>query len=112
VITPALVSQTITFGPLSNRVLGTAPFAVAATASSGLPVTFSSLTVPVCTVNGNTVILVTAGACTIRAAQIGDGTYAAAPNVDQNFSVIVAAIIQYMYDAAGNLVGIQRSGSP
>ena len=30
-------SQTITFGSLSNQALGTAPFTVSATASSGLP---------------------------------------------------------------------------
>ncbi len=43
-------SQTITFGALGNQVLGAAPFTVSATASSGLPVSFSSLTNAVCTV--------------------------------------------------------------
>jgi len=45
-------SQTITFGALSNQVFGTAPFAVRATASSGLRVSFASTTSAVCTVFG------------------------------------------------------------
>ena len=39
-------SQTITFAALANQALGTAPFAVSATASSGLAVTFTSITQP------------------------------------------------------------------
>ena len=113
-VTPALVNQTITFGPLNNKTLGTAPFALTASASSGLPVTFSSLTISVCTVSGNTVTLIALGPCTIRAAQAGNGTYAAAPNVDRSFSVTPASASQYMYmyDAAGNLIGVQRNVSP
>jgi hypothetical protein len=113
-VTLALISQTITFGPLNNVVIGMAPFTVNASASSGLPVTFSSLTVSMCTVSGNAVTLVAVGTCTIRAAQAGNGTYAAAPNVDQSFGVTPASNSQYIYvyDAAGNLIGIQRNSSP
>jgi hypothetical protein len=111
-VTSGLISQTITFGPLNNVVIGTAPFVLTATASSALTVTLSSLTTTKCTVSGNTVTLVAVGTCTIRAAQAGDATYAAAPNVDQSFTITSALTIQYMYDAAGNLVGVQRNGSP
>src|SRR5690348_17858208 len=38
----ALTSQTITFGALANQTYGAAPFALSATASSGLPVRFRS----------------------------------------------------------------------
>ncbi len=79
--------QTITFGALSNKPAGAADFAVSATASSGLTVTFSSTTTGVCTVSGSTVHLVTTGTCTIKADQAGNATYNAAPSVSQSFTV-------------------------
>ncbi len=82
------LAQTITFNALPSRNLGDPPFNISATASSGLPVSFASLTTSVCTVAGSTVTLVAAGACTIRATQAGDTTYAPAPAVDRSFSVI------------------------
>ncbi|HZQ61861.1 MAG TPA: FG-GAP-like repeat-containing protein, partial [Casimicrobiaceae bacterium] len=85
--TIAKVAQTISFAALGNRASGSAPFTVSATASSGLAVTFSSQTNAVCTVAGSTVTLVATGACTIRAAQAGNGNYNAAPNIDQSFTV-------------------------
>jgi uncharacterized protein (TIGR03437 family) len=84
-VTPA--SQTISFGALSNKALGTAPFAVSASATSGLAVSFNSQTTPVCTVSGATVTLVSAGTCTIRATQAGNVNYAAATSVNQSFQV-------------------------
>ena len=93
-VTPPIASQTITFGALGPRALNAGPFSVSATASSGLPVTFSSLTVGACTVNGNTVTLVAVGTCTIRASQAGDATYAPAPNVDQGFGVVATLVPQ------------------
>lgn len=87
----ALTSQTITFAALSGKTFGDAPFTVSATASSGLPVTFSSQTAAVCTVSGATVTIIAAGSCTVRASQAGDATYAAAPNVDRTFTVAKAA---------------------
>ena len=80
-------NQTITFGALSNKTYGDAPFTVSATASSNLSVSFSSQTTSVCTVSGNTVTLLAAGLCTIRASQTGDSNYNAATPVDQSFTV-------------------------
>jgi len=80
-------SQTITFGALSNLMLGSAPFTLAATASSGLPVSFASTTTSVCTVSGTTATLVAVGACTIQATQAGNATYSAATPVSQSFQV-------------------------
>jgi sugar lactone lactonase YvrE len=85
-----LTAQTITFNPLSNQPYGTAPFAVSAAASSGLPVSFASTTPSVCTVSGTTVVLASAGQCTIMATQAGNAVYAAAPTVTQSFSVTQA----------------------
>ena len=84
-ITPSI--QTITFGPLSNQVLGVAPITVSATSSSGLTVSFTSTTASVCTVAGATMKLLTTGTCTIQAAQAGNTNYAAATPVTQSFIV-------------------------
>jgi hypothetical protein len=80
-------TQTITFGSLANQPLGSAPFTVSATASSGLPVSFASTTSAVCTVSGAAVSLVAAGTCTVQATQAGNSTYAAATPVNQSFQV-------------------------
>ena len=87
-----LQSQTITFGPLSNAALNSGPVNLSATASSGLPVAYTSSTLPVCTVSGNVVTLVATGTCSITAAQPGNGSYAAATNVVQSFSVTPAGM--------------------
>jgi sugar lactone lactonase YvrE len=81
-------SQTITFGSLSNMALGSVPFTLSATASSGLPVSFASLTTSVCTVSGTTATLVAVGTCTIQATQAGNAAYAAATPVSQSFQVM------------------------
>jgi len=82
-----LLPQTITFSPLQNQPYGTSPFTASATASSGLPVSFSSQTSKVCKVYGDTVTLVAVGTCTVQATQAGNSTYAPAPPVDQSFQV-------------------------
>jgi hypothetical protein len=77
-----------------------------------LPVAFSSLTTSTCRVVGTVVTLVAQGTCTIRASQAGNGSFAAAAPVDRTFSVTANAIVQYTYDATGNIITIQRLGSP
>jgi hypothetical protein len=84
-VTPG--SQTITFGTLPNQALGTPPFTVSATASSGLAVSFASTTSAVCTVSGATVTLAAAGTCTIQATQTGNANWLAATPVSQSFQV-------------------------
>ena len=84
-------AQTITFAGPGDQMLATGTVEVSATASSGLPVTFTSETASVCTVSGPTVTLVAAGTCTVQASQAGDIDYAAAANVSASFSVEGAA---------------------
>jgi hypothetical protein len=81
-----LATQTITFTNPGTQSYGT-PLKLTATASSGLAVSYTSLTTPVCTVSGNTVSFVEPGSCTIKATQAGNADYAAAPAVSQNFTV-------------------------
>ncbi len=83
-------SQTITFTALSNKAFGTVPFAVSASATSGLSVSFNSQTAPVCTVSASTVTLVAVGTCTVQATQGGNTNWTAAPSVNQSFQVTQA----------------------
>jgi hypothetical protein len=90
-VVQTLLTQTITFGPLSNQTLLAAPFPVSATSTSGLPVSFNSQTLSVCTVSGTTVTLVAVGQCTIQATQAGNATYGAATAVNESFQVTLAS---------------------
>ena len=92
-------AQTISFASLADMQFGNAPFTVSATATSGLPVTFSipSSAAGVCTstgTDGSTISLVATGTCTVQADQAGDGTYAQAPSVQQAFTVSPAPTAQ------------------
>ncbi|OYV04300.1 MAG: hypothetical protein CFE26_17640, partial [Verrucomicrobiales bacterium VVV1] len=83
----APLSQTINFATLSARVYNEAPFALTATASSGLAVSYASSNPAVATISGSTVTIVGAGSTTITATQAGDSTYAAANPVAQTLIV-------------------------
>jgi len=80
-------AQTITFGSAPSLTVG-GTATVTATASSGLPVTYSSLTASVCTVDSSTGLVtdITSGLCTIAANQSGNSTYSAAPQAAQSIS--------------------------
>lgn len=80
------LDQTITFDPLTNKVFGDAPFTLSATASSGLPVTFSIVDGPA-TISGNTITLTGVGTVIVRASQGGNEAYNAAPSVERSFEV-------------------------
>ena len=84
----AKAGQTITFGPLANKPYGATDFRVSATASSGLPVSFTAS--GSCTVSGATVHLIGAGSCTASALQPGDANYNPAPDVSRTFSIALA----------------------
>jgi hypothetical protein len=105
----AKAPQSITFGALGPRTLGSAPFTVSATGGpSGNPIVFSSLTTPKCTVSGNTVTLVAPGTCTIAADLAGDTTrYLDAPRVTQGFQVAAlpnVASTDFNHDGKPDLV--------
>jgi CSLREA domain-containing protein len=80
------LDQTISFAPLSNKTVGDPSFSVSASASSGLPVTFTAS--GKCSVNGTTVTLSgQAGSCTITAHQAGNSQYNPAPDVARSFAI-------------------------
>ncbi|MBL8382715.1 MAG: ExeM/NucH family extracellular endonuclease [Burkholderiales bacterium] len=86
-LTVSPLAQTIDFGSLAARRLDQTPFAVAASASSGLVVSISTLSPATCTVAGGTVTLLAAGTCTLAADQPGDPAYLPAPQVLRSFAV-------------------------
>jgi hypothetical protein len=86
-VTTERQNQTISFGALANHLSTDPAFTVSATASSGLPVSFSIIS-GAATINGNTVSLTGGtGVVTVRALQSGNSVYAAATPVDQSFTV-------------------------
>jgi hypothetical protein len=87
------IDQTINFPAIADRTMPQSPFTPIATATSGLPVSFSSSTTSVCTATGTrgtTIKLVGTGLCTLTASQGGDATYNPAPSVQQSFNVTKA----------------------
>ena len=86
-----LILQTISFTstPPAGAIVGVSSYSIAATATSGLPVVFSadSSSASVCTVSGSTVTPVGAGTCIVDANQFGNGSYQAAAEVQQSFSI-------------------------
>lgn len=101
--------QTITFTstPPTNATVG-GTYAVSATASSGLTVSFASTTTGVCTVSGSTVRFVAAGTCTVRASQTGNASWNPAPNVFQSFSVSAALSPSYTINFTSSKVPVGR----
>jgi hypothetical protein len=81
-------AQTISFPALASRKVGDASFAPGATASSGLPVSYTSSNGGVAVIQGGIVQIVGAGTTEIVASQAGDATYAAAASVSQTLTVL------------------------
>ncbi len=100
-VATGLLSQTISFAALGNQTLGTAAPPLAATATSGLAVSFASITPAVCTVNGSTLALLSAGTCTASASQGGNTVYAAATSVTISFTVATAQQV-ISFNSPGN----------
>lgn len=80
-------AQSITFSSLPNKTFGDVQFDLAATASSGLAVSYSSSNLAVATISGNTVTIVSPGETNITASQAGGTGFEAAPNVTQKLVV-------------------------
>jgi hypothetical protein len=87
VLTVNKLSQTITFQAIAPKKIDDAPFTLNASASSGLPVQFTSSNTSVVTISGNTATIMGAGTITITASQPGDAQYNAATPVVQVLTV-------------------------
>ncbi|MEI3802550.1 MULTISPECIES: MBG domain-containing protein [unclassified Chitinophaga] len=91
ILTVALTSQTITFPAITGKTYGDAPFALNASSSSALAVSYSVISGPA-TISGNTVTITGTGNVTIAADQAGNGNYSPAAQVTQTFNVAKAIL--------------------
>jgi hypothetical protein len=107
------VPQTITFEPIGDKNYGDAPFEVTASASSGLPVSFTAS--GGCSVSGSTATIFEAGSCTITAHQPGNASYSPAEDVSHTFAISKAAAslsvesAQFIYDGSERNVTVSSS---
>lgn len=79
--------QTIAFGTIANKTYGDAAFALTASASSGLPVIYTSSNTNVANVTNGSVTIRSAGSTVLTASQAGDGAYLPASSVSQTLVV-------------------------
>ncbi|WP_315823260.1 hypothetical protein [Paraflavitalea speifideaquila] len=86
VFTAEQQTQTINFPVLTNKLFGDPPFALQATASSGLPVSYAVVSGPAIVLQ-NMVQLTGSGTVVISATQPGDANYLAATPVTREFTV-------------------------
>jgi sugar lactone lactonase YvrE len=106
------IAQTISYAPsvTSYPYAPSGSFALSATSTSGLVVSFASTTAGVCTVTGTTATTVAAGTCTIQATQAGNTDYLAASPVAVNYTINPAAqsitfapsVTTYTYSVGGS----------
>ncbi|MBP9848352.1 MAG: putative Ig domain-containing protein [Flavobacterium sp.] len=87
VITVNKGNQTISFVSIPSKTYGDSDFILNATASSSLPITYTSSNPSVATVTGNMVTVVGVGATNIVASQSGDDNYNTATAVTQELVV-------------------------
>ncbi|MEQ9374702.1 MAG: T9SS type A sorting domain-containing protein, partial [Imperialibacter sp.] len=83
--------QTITFEAPEGKTFGAEAFDLAATASSGLPVTLTSSKPGVAMIEGSTVTILGAGTVTLKASQPGNDSYSSAASVEHVLTINKAA---------------------
>ena len=83
-----LMNQTISFAPIADRTFRDPDFIVSATASSGLPVSFSAS--GTCSLSRAIVRVTGAGSCTVTASQSGGLNFYPAPAVSRTFAIAKA----------------------
>ncbi len=85
------IAQSIAFNPLAGKTYGDSAFALSATASSGLPVSFSVVSGPA-SLSNNMLTITGAGSVTVAASQAGNTNYAPAADVQRMFNVSPAPL--------------------
>ncbi|HZR22713.1 MAG TPA: Ig-like domain repeat protein [Vicinamibacterales bacterium] len=89
--TVARADQSIDFATIAPKTYGASDFGVTASASSGLPVSFSIASGPA-TISGSTVHISGAGTVVVRASQAGSDNFNPAGDVDRSFDVAPALL--------------------
>jgi autotransporter-associated beta strand protein len=108
-VTVGATGQTITFGTLPAKNYGDAAFALTATASSGLTVSYESSDPTVASVAGNMVTILKAGTTTITATQAGDGNVGADTPVPQTLTISKATPVLTWNAPAAIIIGTALS---
>ncbi len=96
-------TQAIAFASLNQVMIGSGSVALSATATSGLPVIFTSTTPATCSVAGSTATVLSVGTCSISANQAGNSVYLPAPTVTRSFAISVPTV---------QLTDLTRQGPP
>ena len=100
----AFGDQEITFDTIPDHSIWS-QLELEAVSSAGLPVSFGSETISVCdVVDGNTVVFLDVGTCTIRASQEGDETFSPAEPVLQSFLILADERLSHeiLFEAIAN----------
>lgn len=100
------LAQTINFNALTDKTYGDADYPLSATASSGLPITFSSSNSAIASVSGSMAAISNAGEAYISAYQAGDATYTEATFkqlqvVNKGTATVVLSDLTQSYTGAG-----------
>jgi hypothetical protein len=106
--TAAKGDQTITFPPIGDRVT-TSKVGLAATASSGLSVSFTTNDGSAVIADGTNLSFTGAGSVSIVASQAGNGSWNPAPDVTNTFNVTKAQAGVYLAGLAQTYDGMARS---
>ena len=99
-------SQTLQFAAVGTQVLGGGPLTLVATASSGLPVTFSVLD-GLAVQNEAQLFLTDVGTLTVDAEQAGNANYLAAEPSVQHFDVIPGLSVQVPAKGSGGSTSLR-----
>ncbi len=96
-------SQVINFAAIPDQLTTNSPFQISASATSGLPVSFTIISGPA-TISGNTISLTgVPGTVSVQASQAGNANWNPAPNVIRTFNVTTPPIVGGDYcDAQGD----------
>jgi len=79
--------QTLVFNSPSPKSYGDPNFALSATASSGLDITYASADPSILSINGNVATILRAGSVKVTASQTGNEDFSAAPDADQTITI-------------------------
>lgn len=95
--------QTLIFNEITDKTFGATPFTISATASSGLPITFSIVSGPA-TISGNIITLTGAGIVVVKASQAGNANFDGV-SAEQTFKVLQASQTLNFKEIADKIFG-------
>ncbi|GEP41609.1 choice-of-anchor D domain-containing protein [Brevifollis gellanilyticus] len=104
-------AQTVTFNPPATLFVNQGPLSLSASASSGLPVTFSIVSGPATLQSGNVLTLTGTGSVKISASQTGNSGYREAPTLTKAIVIKPVPTAPMLVDLNQTYNGLPRSVS-